>query len=353
MRKSNIELEQRVTERTAELSKQLHFLKQLIETIPGPIFYKDEHARYLGCNSAFANFIGIAAGDLIGKTPHDIAPAELADKYLAADRTLLDKPGTQIYEYPVRYANGEIRDVMFHKATFTQPDGAVGGLVGFMLDITERKRMEASLRQAATVFDSSAEGVTITSPDGTIVAVNRAFTEITGYSEAGLGRNPSMLQSGRHNEAFYRDMWTTVERSGRWQGEAWNKCRTDDCFPEWLTISAVKDSSGAITHYVGVFSDITAIKTAYEQLNYQAHHDSLTGLPNRLLLEDRLHVALQRARREQTGLAVLFVDLDRFKKINDSLGHDVGDRVLCEVAVRMSKLNRGSDRRPPRGATSS
>ena len=344
LRKSNIELEQRVTERTAELSKQLHFLKQLIETIPGPIFYKDEHARYLGCNSAFANFIGIAAGDLIGKTPHDIAPAELADKYLAADRTLLDKPGTQIYECPVRYANGEIRDVMFHKATFTQPDGAVGGLVGFMLDITERKRMEASLRQAATVFDSSAEGVTITSPDGTIVAVNRAFTEITGYSEAEvLGRNPSMLQSGRHNKAFYRDMWTAVERSGRWQGEVWNKCKNGRLFPEWLTISAVKDSSGAITHYVGVFSDITAIKTAYEQLNYQAHHDSLTGLPNRLLLEDRLHVALQRARREQTGLAVLFVDLDRFKKINDSLGHDVGDRVLCEVAVRMSKLIRGSD----------
>lgn len=344
LRKSNLELEQRVAERTIELSQQLHFLKQLIETIPGPIFYKDAQARYLGCNSAFVDFIGIAADDLVGKTPHDIAPAELAEKYLAADRALLDKPGTQIYESPVRYANGEIRDVMFHKAAFYQPDGAVGGLVGFMLDITERKRMEAGLRQAATVFDSSAEGVTITSPDGTIVAVNRAFTEITGYSEEEvIGKNPRMLQSGRHGKEFYRDMWTAVGRTGRWQGEVWNRCKDGRLFPEWLTISAVKDAHGEVTHYVGVFSDITAIKTAYEQLNYQAHHDPLTGLPNRLLLEDRLHVALQRARREQTGLAVLFVDLDRFKTINDSLGHDVGDRVLCEVAERMNKLIRGSD----------
>lgn len=344
LRKSNLELEQRVAERTIELSQQLHFLQQLIETIPGPIFYKDAHARYLGCNSAFVNFIGIAADDLIGKTPHDIAPAELADKYLAADRTLLDKPGTQVYETPVRYANGQIRDVMFHKATFHQADGTVGGLVGFMLDITERKRMEAGLQQAATVFDSSAEGVTITSPNGTILAVNRAFTEITGYSQDEvIGKNPRMLQSGRHGKEFYRDMWTAVGRKGRWQGEVWNRCKDGRLFPEWLTISAVKDAHGEVTHYVGVFSDISAIKTAYEQLNYQAHHDPLTGLPNRLLLEDRLHVALHRARREQSGLAVLFVDLDRFKTINDSLGHDVGDRVLCEVAERMNKLIRGSD----------
>jgi len=344
LRQSNLALEQRVSERTAELSQQLNFLQQLIETIPGPIFYKDAQARYLGCNSAFARFIGIAAGDLIGKSPHDIAPAELADKYLAADRALFEQPGVQVYESPVRYASGEIRDVLFHKATFTQAGGAVGGLVGFMLDITERKRMEERLQQAATVFDSSAEGVTITAPDGTIVAVNRAFTEITGYHEDEVaGRNSSLLQSGRQNKAFYREMWATIARNGRWQGELWNKRKDGQVFPVWLTISAVKDAAGTLTHYVGVFSDITAIKTAYEQLNHLAHHDALTGLPNRLLLEDRLYVALQRARREQSGLAVLFVDLDRFKTINDSLGHHVGDRVLCEVSTRLSALIRESD----------
>jgi diguanylate cyclase (GGDEF)-like protein/PAS domain S-box-containing protein len=344
LRKSNAELEQRVAERTSELSHQLNFLQQLIETIPGPIFYKDANARYLGCNSAFANFIGIAADKLLGMAPHDIAPPELADKYLAADLALFNQPGVQIYESPVRYASGEMRDVLFHKATFTDADGSVGGLVGFMLDITERKRMEERLQQAATVFDSSAEGFTITAPDGTIIAVNRAFTEITGYSEEeAVGRKPSMLQSGRHSEEFYRDMWTTIEFTGRWQGEVWNKCKDGRIFPEWLTISAVKDTSGKLTHYVGVFSDITAIKTAYDQISHLAHHDALTGLPNRLLLEDRLHMAIQRARREESGLAVLFVDLDRFKTINDSLGHHVGDRVLCEVSARFRKIIRESD----------
>lgn len=344
LRKSNLELEQRVIERTAELSQQLHFQQQLIETIPGPIFYKDAQARYLGCNSAFAHFIGIAADQLIGKSPHDIAPAELADKYLAADRALIDKPGVQIYESPVRYASGEMRDVLFHKATFTEADGSVGGLVGFMLDITERKRMEARLQQAATVFDSSAEGVIITAPDGNIIAVNRAFSEITGYNEDEVvGRNPNILQSGRQSKEFYRELWATIGRNGRWQGEVWNRCKDGRIYPEWLTISAVKDNAGNLTHYVGVFSDITAIKTAYEQLNHLAHHDVLTGLPNRLLLEDRLHVALQRARREETGLAILFVDLDRFKTINDSLGHHVGDRVLCEISTRLNGLIRESD----------
>ena len=344
LRLSHTVLEQRVAERTAELSQQLHFLQQLIEAIPGPIFYKDTQARYLGCNSAFANFIGIATDDLIGKSPYDIAPGELARKYMAADQVLLDKPGSQIYESPVRYADGVMREVVFHKATFTQPDGTVGGLVGFMLDITERKRMEERLQQAATAFDSSAEGITVTAPDGTIIAINRAFTEITGYSENEvIGRNSSLLQSGRQSKDFYREMWAAIGQNGRWQGEVWNKCKNGRIFPEWLTISAVKDTAGKLTHYVGVFSDITAIKTAYEQLDHLAHHDTLTGLPNRLLLEDRLHVALQRARREQAGLAVLFVDLDRFKTINDSLGHHVGDRVLCEVSGRFKQIIRESD----------
>ena len=344
LRKSNAELEQRVAERTSELSQQLHFQQQLIETIPGPIFYKDAQARYLGCNSAFANFIGTTADNLLGKAPHDVAPPELADKYLAADQALFNQPGVQIYESPVRYASGEMRDVLFHKATFTEADGSVGGLVGFMLDITERKRMEERLQQAAMVFDSSAEGVTITAPDGTIVAVNRAFTEITGYSEEEvIGRNPSVLHSGRQDKFFYREMWATIARCGRWQGEVWNTCKDGRVFPERLTISAVKDGAGAVTHYVGVFSDITAIKAAYEQLKHQAHHDPLTGLPNRTLLEDRLHVALQRARRDQKGLALLFIDLDRFKTINDSLGHHVGDRVLCEVSARFNKRVRESD----------
>lgn len=344
VRQSYAEMEQRVAERTAEVSRQLHFMEQLIEAIPGPVFYKDRQGRYLGFNQRYVDYIGKPRGELIGKTVHDIAPRDLANRYQAADDELFARPGTQTYEAQVQPAGGERRDVMFHKATFANPDGSVGGLIGVMLDITERKRLEARLQQAATVFDSSVEGIVITAPDGSIIAVNRAFSEITGYTEADvLGRNPRMMQSGRQDAAFYHQMWQAIGETGRWQGELWNKRKDGSLVPEWLTISAVKDAAGHVLHYVGVFADVTEIKRANELLDYQAHHDFLTGLPNRLLLEDRLNGALLRAQREQTQVAVLFVDLDRFKNINDSLGHHVGDSVLCEVARRFRALTRESD----------
>ncbi len=344
LRLSYSEMEQRVAERTAEVSRQLHFMEQLIEAIPGPVFYKDREGRYLGCNQHYVNLLGKPRSELIGATVYDVAPKDLADRYFAADQELINNPGSQVYDTQVRSASGELRDVMFQKATFANPDGSVGGIIAVMFDISERKRLEARLQQAATVFDSSAEGITITAPDGTIIAVNRAFTEVTGYTESEvLGRNPRILQSGRQDRDFYRQMWESIARDGRWQGELWNKRKDGRLVPESLTISAVRDAAGNVMHYVGVFSDITEIKRANELLEHQAHHDHLTGLPNRLLLEDRLLGAVLRAQREQTQVAVLFVDLDRFKNINDSLGHHVGDRVLCEVAQRFRALTRESD----------
>ena len=344
LRQSHRELESKVLERTAALTRQVHLLRELIEAIPGPVFYKDEQLRYIGCNSAFAAFAGIPIEQLLGKTPHDVAPPELAAIYVAADQALLASRDKQIYESQARHADGSMHDVVFHKATFSLEDGSVGGVVGVMLDISERKRLQVRLQQAATVFDSTADGVTITAPDGTILAINRAFTEITGYSEAEvIGQNPRLLQSGRQGPEFYREMWDTIARNGRWKGELWNKRKDGSVFPEWLTITAVRDSAGNVIHHVGVFSDISVIKKAQERLDYQAHHDPLTGLPNRLLLEDRMRGALQRARRDQSSLALLFVDLDRFKAINDTFGHPVGDLVLCEVAQRFCALTRESD----------
>ncbi|MCF8197533.1 MAG: PAS domain S-box protein [Sulfuritalea sp.] len=344
LRLSYREMEQRVAERTAEVSRQLNFMEQLIESIPGPVFYKDRGGRYLGFNQRYLEFLGMPRDKLLGATVYDIAPKELADRYKAADDQLFNKPGAQVYETQVQPANGERRDVLFHKATFSDADGRVGGLIGVMFDITERKRMEERMQQAATVFDTSLEGITITASDGSIIAVNRAFTEITGYSESEvIGRNPRILQSDRQEPSFYREMWDTIGREGRWQGELWNKRKDGSLYPESLTISAVKDATGRLMHFVGVFSDITEIRRANDLLAHQAHHDHLTGLPNRLLLEDRLHGALLRAQREQSQVAVMFIDLDRFKNINDSLGHNVGDTVLREVARRFGNLIRESD----------
>ena len=344
LRQSHLELEQRVAERTRELSQQLDFMRQLIEAIPGPVFYKNREGRYLGCNQAFLEMMGQPRSRVVGATVYDLVPRELADRYQADEEKLLEQSGAQVYEYAVRHADGSCREVIVHKAAYGEPGEAGGGLVGVMLDITERKRMEVRLQQAATVFDSSAEGIMITAPDGGIIAVNRAFSDITGYREEEvLGRNPSILQSGRQDQRLYGEMWQVLRTRGRWQGELWNRRKDGQLFLEALTISAVRDKEGQLTHYVGVFSDITALRKAHDQLDHQAHHDSLTGLPNRLLLGDRLHKAMQRAHREDTGLAALFIDLDRFKIINDTLGHQVGDRVLCEVARRLNRLMRESD----------
>jgi diguanylate cyclase (GGDEF)-like protein/PAS domain S-box-containing protein len=338
------DMEARVDLRTAELSQQLGFLQQLIEAIPGPVFYKDAEARYLGCNSAFEEFIGQPASELIGKSPHDLSPKELADTYLEADRELLDRSGTQILESLVRYANGEMRDVMFHKAAFTRPDGTVGGLVGVMLDITDRKRMEESQRQAATVFESSAEGVIITKPNGSIIAVNRAFTQITGYSESeAIGQNPRFLQSGRHDKTFYRTLWGCVSRDGRWQGEIWNRRKTGDIYPEWLSIVTVNDTQGRVANYVATFSDITLQKQSEERIQILAFSDPLTNLPNRRLLLDRLAHAVATSARNNCQGALFFIDLDDFKALNDTRGHDIGDLLLQQVAMRLVDCIREGD----------
>jgi len=211
-------------------------------------------------------------------------------------------------------------------------------------DITEREQMQENLKQAATVFESTAEGVMITDLQQRITAVNRAFTTITGYSEAeALGQSPRLLASGNHDSAFYTAMWHNLSASGHWQGEIWNKRKNGELFPEWLTISAVRDSNEHITHFVGVFADISSLKHAQASLDHQAHHDPLTDLPNRMLFEARLRAALEDARVDKRMGAVLFIDLDRFKNINDSLGHPVGDQLLRSIAERLKTHLRDID----------
>ena len=199
-------------------------------------------------------------------------------------------------------------------------------------------------RLAAKVFESTLEGILVTNAHHVIESVNPAFTRITGYTAAEvIGKTPALLSSGRHDADFYRKMRADLETHGHWQGEIWNRRRNAEVYPEWLTINTVRNDQGEIVNYVGVFSDITRRKAEQEQIQFLAYHDGLTGLPNRGLFLDRLHHALAHAHRSHTLVAVLFVDLDNFKPVNDTLGHHVGDRLLQTVAERLTGAVREAD----------
>ena len=195
------------------------------------------------------------------------------------------------------------------------------------------------LRQAAVVFDCTREGVLVTDCRGTIVHVNRALVEITGYTAAEvLGHRPNMFKSGRHGPEFYQAVFKSLQESGDWNGEIWNRRKDGEVYPQWQTVRAITDGKGQVTHYVAVFTDISAIKKSQTELTRLAHHDALTDLPNRLLFTDRTEQALASALRHSSGCALLMIDLDHFKIVNDSLGHNIGDLLLKRVADRLQRL---------------
>lgn len=204
-----------------------------------------------------------------------------------------------------------------------------------VLYLRESQKAEADLRVAATAFESQ-QGMLITDDRNVILRINRAFTDITGYTaEEAVGRTPHMLSSGRHDAAFYAAMWATVQRTGSWQGEVWNRRKNGEVYPQWLSITAVKGAAGDITHYVGALNDITLRKAAEEEIKYLAFYDFLTHLPNRRLLLDRLQQTLATNARSGRKGALLFIDLDNFKDLNDTLGHNQGDLLLQQAAQRL------------------
>ncbi len=205
-----------------------------------------------------------------------------------------------------------------------------------------RRKQENRLRQAAVVFDQTLEGVLISNTKNRIVHVNPAFERITGYSAAEvLGQTPQMFKSGRHDRSFYEVVWDQLQKADLWSGEIWNRRKNGEIFPQWQRICAVRNELGMLTHYVAIFSDVTAIKQSQQELDYLAHHDPLTGLPNRLLFNERVQHALERYKHRQGGGCVLFLDIDFFKDINESLGHSVGDEVIKSVADRLKSIGKG------------
>lgn len=197
---------------------------------------------------------------------------------------------------------------------------------------------------ATLVLDNTNEGVIITDAEMTILALNSAFTEITGYTkEDALGQTPRLLQSGRNDRAFYQAMWESLNTHGQWKGEIWNRRKNGVIYPEWLNISAVKNGSGQVTHYVGIFSDISLLKSREMRLQQLAHFDTLTGLANRTLFQERIAQAIDTAKENDGKIALLYIDLDNFKPVNDTYGHDTGDKVLQIIARRLLQTTRDND----------
>jgi diguanylate cyclase (GGDEF)-like protein/PAS domain S-box-containing protein len=344
LRKANLELEARVETRTQELARQSAVLRRIIDSIPDLIVLKDTEGAYLGSNKAFEQFTGIPEDEQLGKTDYDLFDQRRATVIRESDKDTLESGQTRKHEEWVTNPDGSKSLLSTLKTPFYGPDGEVLGLVGISRDITDRVEAENSLRQAATVFESTREGVMVTNTDKIIMMVNRAFTELTGLSEAEvLGKSTDMLHSPRHDGEFFRRMWVEIKTIGHWQGEMWIKRKSGNEFPVLMSISAVRDESGKASQYVSVFTDISKIKETEAELEFLAHHDPLTKLPNRRLLLSRIRHAMDIVRREGGLLALLMLDLDRFKDVNDSFGHATGDELLQQVADRLNKRLRTVD----------
>ncbi|MGZ5628681.1 MAG: EAL domain-containing protein [Methylobacter sp.] len=246
-------------------------------------------------------------------------------------------------EYRLRRSDGEYRWLLDHGVPLYDEQNTFLGYIGSCIDITQRKLAEANLRIASTAFESQ-EAMLITDKSQNILRVNQAFVRVTGYSaDEAVGKTPKLLKSGRQDPEFYHAMWEVLSRDGHWQGEIWNQRKNGEVYPEWLNITAVTDDRGQVTNYVASFTDITERKTAEDEIQYLAFHDPLTRLPNRRLLLERLKHGIDVEKREGKQLALLMLDLDRFKAVNDSLGHQAGDLLLQQVAERISARLREVD----------
>jgi diguanylate cyclase (GGDEF)-like protein/PAS domain S-box-containing protein len=326
------------------LANQQALLRSLIDSVPDLIFFKDANSVYLGCNKAFTEFAGRPEIDQIGKTDFDFFDQETAEFFRLKDREMLATGQTRRNEEWVRYPGG--REVLFDtvKAPFHGAQGETLGLIGISRDITETYRAEKSLMLAKSVFESTNEGIMVTDTDARILLVNPAFTQITGWSaEEATGKTPSILKSGRYAPEFYADMWRSFREEGHWEGEIWNRRKNGEIYVQWISINAIRDSRGQGERYVALFSDITLRKTKEEKVWRQANFDALTGLANRNLFHDRLDRALARARRNHQSIGLMFIDLDRFKWVNDTYGHGAGDNLLIEAAARLKGCVREED----------
>ncbi|MDR3394592.1 MAG: EAL domain-containing protein [Parasulfuritortus sp.] len=324
------------------LLKQSETNQAFLRNASDGIHILDENGNLIEASDSFCAMLGYSREEVIGMNVVQWDAALLGDALSSKLKALFGNEDRTQFETRHQCKNGSVIDVEVSSMPLRIEGRPV--LFNSSRDISERKKTEEQLHLAASVFSYAREGIMITKADGTIIDVNDTFTRITGYSRAEIiGNNPRLLNSGRQSRDFYTDMWRALIEQGYWNGEIWNRRKNGEVYAEMLTISAVRDDRGAILRYVALFSDISALKDHERELEHIAHYDALTGLPNRVLLADRLHQAMAQTHRRDQQLAVAYLDLDGFKAVNDRHGHESGDQLLIALASRMKEALREGD----------
>ncbi len=319
------------------------FLKSIINAVPNMIGYWDKNLRFRFANEAYQEWHGKRPDAIIGMDVREMMGERLYgmnEPHIR--RALAGEP--QRFQRMLPKVDGSVGYILANYVPDIDASGEVKGIFIQASDVTELKAAQAQLELAASVYDATIEGIAVTDAQGVFISVNPAFTAITGYTaEEAIGQTPRLLKSNRHDQAFYAAMWKAIATEGRWRGDIWNRRKDGELYLERITITMIGHGQGEVSNYVSVFSDVTDIWQKDEYLRHLASHDALTDLPNRWLLMELLQRRIDVAAREQICLAVMFLDLDGFKQVNDTFGHNIGDDLLKEVGRRLQSLVRQTD----------
>lgn len=325
------------------LSQSKERYRRIVETSNEGICSMDVDLRIVFVNAAMCQMLGYNHEEILGRTVNEFIFEE--DLPILKRQVELRKQGeSSHYELRFRHKDGRTCWCSINSTALKDDQGNFTGSFAMFTDITKRKHAEDEMRLAAQVYQASSQAMMVTDQDNLIITVNPAFTDVTGYTpEEVRGKNPKILSSGRHDSAFFQAMWELLIATGKWQGEVWNRRKNGEIYPEFLTINTIYQADGSVHRRVALFSDITKEKENEDLIWRQANYDMLTDLPNRRMVHDRMNEEIKKIRRDRKHLAVLFTDLDRFKEVNDSLGHEIGDILLKEAALRMKNCVRDSD----------